>query len=220
MDDERLVVADPWSSLRQFTAARIALGRVGQALPLREVLALRLAHAQARDAVHEPFDDVALGEQIREEILGEQMRGQIGDTLAAADAIAVHRLASCAIDRLEYLRRPDKGRTLDPASIALLSARPAEECGRDVAIVVADGLSAIAVHAHAAAFVGALLARFAATAISVGAICLVRQGRVAIGDEIGLHLRARLALEALRRQLSGVALKDDGMQLPSTSESE
>jgi ethanolamine ammonia-lyase small subunit len=136
---------------------------------------------------------------------------------------------------------------------------------------VADGLSAIAVHAHAAAFVGTLLSRFAAMAISVGAICLVRQGRVAIGDEIGQHLRARLALvilgerpgltapdslgvyltyaprpgltdesrncvsnirpsglplsaaadrvsrlvlEALRRQLSGVALKDDGAQLP------
>lgn len=268
MADERLVVADPWSSLRQFTAARIALGRAGHALPLREVLALRLAHARARDAVHEPFDDVALGERIR---------GETGETLAAAgadsgaDAIAVHHLASCAIDRLEYLRRPDKGRTLDPASIALLSARPANECGRDVAIVVADGLSAIAVHAHAAAFVGILLARFAATAIGVGAICLVRQGRVAIGDEIGQHLRARLALvilgerpgltapdslgvyltyaprpgltddsrncvsnirpdglplsaaadrvsrlalESLRRQLSGVALKDDGAQLP------
>jgi ethanolamine ammonia-lyase small subunit len=264
MGDEQLVVSDPWSSLRQFTAARIALGRAGQALPLREVLALRLAHARARDAVHEPFDDVALG---------EQMRGLTGDTLSAPDAgaIAVHHLASCAIDRLEYLQRPDKGRTLDPASTALLSARPANECGRDVAIVVADGLSAIAVHAHAAAFVRELLSRFAATAITVGAICLVRQGRVAIGDEIGQHLRARLALvilgerpgltapdslgvyltyaprpgltddsrncvsnirpdglplpaaadrvsrlvlEALRLQLSGVALKDDSAQLP------
>jgi ethanolamine ammonia-lyase small subunit len=267
MADERLVIADPWASLRQFTAARIALGRAGHALPLQEVLALRLAHARARDAVHEPFDDVALGEQVR---------GQIGETLAAAhdtdaEAIPVHHLASCAVDRLEYLQRPDKGRTLDPSSIALLSARPANECGRDVAIVVADGLSAIAVHAHAAAFVGTLLARFASTAITVGAICLVRQGRVAIGDEIGQLLRARLTLmilgerpgltapdslgvyltyaprpgltddsrncvsnirpsglplsaaadrvsrlvlEALRRQLSGVALKDDGAQLP------
>jgi ethanolamine ammonia-lyase small subunit len=257
MGDERLVVADPWSSLRHFTAARIALGRAGHALPLREVLALRLAHARARDAVHEPFDDVALSEQI------------------LADASAVHRLASCAIDRLEYLQRPDKGRMLDPASIALLSARPADECGRDVALVVADGLSAIAVHEHAAALLRELLARFAAAAISVGAVCLVRQGRVAIGDEIGQHLRARLALvilgerpgltapdslgayltyaprpgltdesrncvsnirpsglplsaaadritslarQALRRQLSGVALKDDGTHLPSLTE--
>jgi ethanolamine ammonia-lyase small subunit len=200
-------------------------------------------------------------------------RERIGETPAAAGAIAVHHLASCAVDRLEYLQRPDKGRKLDSASIALLSARPADERGRDVAIVVADGLSAIAVHAHAAAFVRALLARFDAAAISVGAVCLVRQGRVAIGDEIGQHLRARLALvilgerpgltapdslgvyltyaprpgltddsrncvsnirpdglplpvaadrisrlaaEALRRQLTGVALKDDGMQLPST----
>jgi ethanolamine ammonia-lyase small subunit len=257
--EERLVVADPWSSLRRFTAARIALGRAGQALPLREVLALRLAHARARDAVHEPFDDGALHEQI----------------LADAGAIAVHHLASCAVDRLEYLQRPDKGRTLDAASIALLSARPAEEYGRDVVLVVADGLSAIAVHAHAATLVAALLARFAASAISVGAICLVRQGRVAIGDEIGQHLRARLAVvilgerpgltapdslgayltyapspgltddsrncvsnirpdglpvsaaadrisrlarEALRRQISGVTLKDDGVQLSPPDE--
>lgn len=261
------VVADPWSSLRRFTAARIALGRAGQALPLHEVLALRLAHARARDAVHEAFDDGALHEQIRE---------QTGETAdAGAGAIAVHHLASRAVDRLEYLQRPDKGRTLDPASMALLSARPADEYGRDVAIVVADGLSAIAVHAHAATLVAALLARFAASAISVGAICLVRQGRVAIGDEIGQHLRARMALvilgerpgltapdslgayltyapspgltddsrncvsnirpdglpvsaaadrisrlarEALRRQLSGVMLKDDGAQLSSPDE--
>lgn len=258
--DDRPVVDDPWSPLRRFTAARIALGRAGQALPLREVLALRLAHARARDAVHEPFDDVALSGQIRAE--------------AGADAIAIHRIASQAADRLEYLQRPDKGRTLDPASITLLSARPADEYGRDVALVIADGLSAMAVHAHAAPLVAALLERFTAGEVSVGAICLVRQGRVAIGDEIGQLLNARLALvilgerpgltapdslgayltyapapgltddsrncvsniradglpvpaaadrisrlvrEALRRQISGVTLKDDGAQLSSSS---
>ena len=278
--EERPIAADPWSALRRFTAARIALGRAGQALPLREVLALRLAHARARDAVHEAFDDVALHEQIRRHVRkhdGELQREVIGETPAAADEIAVHHLASRAVDRLEYLQRPDKGRSLDPASIALLSSRPADECDRDVAIVVADGLSAIAVNSHAAALVAALLTRFAATSISVGAVCLVRQGRVAIGDEIGQHLRARLALvilgerpgltapdslgayltyaprpgltddsrncisnirpdglplsaaadrissltrEALRRQISGVALKDDTddrAQLPSHS---
>jgi ethanolamine ammonia-lyase small subunit len=289
MSDQDAIVVDPWSPLRQFTAARIALGRAGHALPLREVLALRLAHAKARDAVHEPFDDAALREQILAErsstaqpsalaapsppalaMPSEEIRAHAGEQGAAA-AIAVHRLASCAVDRLEYLRRPDKGRTLDDESVALLSSRPANEYGRDVVVVVADGLSAIAVHAHAAPLVGALLARFAAAAIGVGAVCLVRQGRVAIGDEIGQHLRARLALviigerpgltapdslgayltyaprpgltddsrncvsnirpaglppaaaadriaslvrEALRRQLSGVALKDDGAQLP------
>jgi ethanolamine ammonia-lyase small subunit len=204
LTDERPIVADPWSSLRQFTAARIALGRAGHALPLHEVLALRLAHARARDAVHEPFDDVALGEQIRGRI-----REQINDQtrkdrdrvrevpVSAADAIPIHHLASCALDRLEYLQRPDKGRTLDPASIALLSARPPHEYDRDVALIVADGLSSIAVHAHAPAFVAPLLASFAATSITVGALCLVRQGRVAIGDEIGPHRRARLSLVIL-----------------------
>jgi ethanolamine ammonia-lyase small subunit len=213
---------------------------------------------------------------MHEQLRAPTMRDERGEPMAGADeGVPVHHLASCAIDRREYLQRPDKGRTLDPASIALLSARPADEYGRDVAIVVADGLSAIAVHAHAAAFVGSLLTRFAAASIVVGAICLVRQGRVAIGDEIGHHLRARLSLvilgerpgltapdslgvyltyaprpgltddsrncisnirpdglpltaaaervtrltlEALRLQLSGITLKDDSAQLPSSSE--
>ncbi|HUO13001.1 MAG TPA: ethanolamine ammonia-lyase light chain EutC, partial [Caulobacteraceae bacterium] len=120
---------DGWPALRDLTPARVALGRAGSSLPTREVLALALDHARARDAVHLPFDADGVASEIR--ALGQE-------------TVIV---ASQAADRAAYLRRPDLGRRLDAASrAALASARSAV----DVLIVVADGLSSAAVHAHAA----------------------------------------------------------------------
>jgi len=170
------VTADPWAELRQFTDARIALGRCGASLPLAAVLELRLAHAQARDAVHLPLAIDQLEPQLQE--LGLQ-------------TLALH---SAARDRAEYLTRPDLGRRLDAESRAMLQQRqPAN--GSDLALVIGDGLSSRAIHENAVAFVREFIELCAAhTPLALGPVCLVRNCRVATGDEIGELLGARLVV--------------------------
>jgi ethanolamine ammonia-lyase small subunit len=165
---------DPWTALRAHTAARIALGRSGASLPTAELLAFGLAHAQARDAVHLAFDTDAVG---------AAFRAQGAETLV---------VDSAAVDRATYLRRPDLGRTLASPSRALLEARAAAPC--DVLCVVADGLSARAVHEHAAALHAALRPLLAAASLSIGPVVLARQARVALGDAVGALLGARIVV--------------------------
>jgi len=169
----RPVPPDPWSALRARTPARIAIGRSGASLPTREVLAFSLAHAQARDAVHTPFD----------------ARG-VAEAIEALDLAAV-QVDSAAGDRATYLRRPDLGRRLcDASRIAMASRRG--PC--DLAIVVADGLSSTAVHAHAAPLIAALLPFARAEGWSLAPVTVAGQARVALGDEVGELLGARLVL--------------------------
>ncbi len=156
-------------ALRAATPARLFLPRSGAALATQANLALRLAHAQARDAIHERLDFDALGEAARK-------RG----------VEALH-LKSAAADRRRYLMRPDLGRRLDPASRALLSSHAGDY---DIAFVIADGLSARAIASHAFAFLDAALVTLRDWKIAP--VALVEQGRVAIGDEIGETLGARL----------------------------
>ncbi|MGL4270999.1 MAG: ethanolamine ammonia-lyase light chain EutC, partial [Pseudomonas paracarnis] len=57
---------NPWLELRRLTPARIALGRTGTSLPTSAQLDFQFAHAQARDAVHLPFDHTGLSRQLAE----------------------------------------------------------------------------------------------------------------------------------------------------------
>lgn len=167
-------VADGWGFLREFTTARIALGRAGGSLPTRRHLEFQLAHARARDAVHSELDMAALEREI------------------AALGVETIRLHSAAPDRATYLQRPDLGRRLDEDSRRLL-----EERGRDgaaVAFMVADGLSALAVQRHAPAMLEAILARLDPEEWRIAPVALVEQGRVAISDEIGALLGAEVAV--------------------------
>jgi len=164
-----LVQADPWTALRALTPARIALGRAGAGLPTSEVLAFGLAHAQARDAVHDPLDVPRLV-----------------DALTASGWPAL-TLASRAPDRQTYLLRPDLGRRV--AAVDLPRLAPAGPC--TLAVVLADGLSARALQAQAVPLLDALRGLLD-PAWRIAPICVVRQGRVAIGDEIGAALGAQL----------------------------
>ncbi|MFT2719018.1 ethanolamine ammonia-lyase subunit EutC [Deinococcus sp. A31D244] len=243
-----------WDVLKDFTDARVALGRSGTSLPTRDLLAFTQAHAAARDAVHEPADLGALRRTL--EALGEPV----------LDA------RSLAPDRPTYLRRPDLGRTLHPDSAAHLRAqRPPGPRPPDVAVIIADGLSAAAL-TQAPPLLELLLPALRGAGLSTAPITLASQARVALGDGVALALGARLALiligerpgltspdslgayltyqpqphtpdskrncvsnirpaglaarpaawklthlitQALKRELSGVQLKDDSPELPA-----
>ena len=157
------MVEDSWTQLRELTAARIALGRAGHSLPTRELLAFQLAHARARDAVWKPLDPTAF---------------------AAFDPVILN---SAARDRATYLRRPDLGRRL-----ALESASRLQHGDWDAVLIVADGLSATAVHRHAIPVLQELIALLENWRIAP--ICVVEQGRVAISDEIGERIGAAIAV--------------------------
>lgn len=168
---------NPWLELRRLTPARIALGRTGTSLPTRAQLDFQYAHAQARDAVHLPFDHAGLSAQ-----LTERQR----------DSLLLH---SAAVDRNSYLQRPDLGRKLsDQSAQALREYAQAHPGGVDLVIVVADGLSALAVHRHTLPFLTRLEEQMAADEWSIAPVVLVEQGRVAIGDEIGQLLGAKMVV--------------------------
>lgn len=179
------VTSNPWVALRQFTQARIALGRSGVSLPTEPHLAFQLAHAKARDAVHLALDVMTLQTELT--ALGQE-------TL---------RLHSAAIDRDTYLKRPDLGRRLDaPSRQALLSraaglafgAPEADARQHDIAFVVADGLSALAVGKHAPPLLQNVLPVLRAEGWSIAPLTIVEQGRVAVQDEVGELLDARLVV--------------------------
>jgi ethanolamine ammonia-lyase small subunit len=176
-NDKRVIVgADSWNKLRQYTPARIALGHAGTSMPTKPHLEFQLAHARARDAVHHELDIPALQAAL-------QSRGM--------DAILLH---SGAESRPHYLQRPDKGRRLDADSRASLesSARPADPY--DVAFVIGDGLSALAIEENAAKFLDAIMPSLVKEGWRMAPLCIVKEARVAVGDEVGEVLGAKMVV--------------------------
>jgi ethanolamine ammonia-lyase small subunit len=166
--------------LRALTPARVGLGRTGVSQVTRDLLDFQRAHAQARDAVHARLEAGALAKA-----LGQFTHGE------------VLRLHSAAPDRATYLQRPDLGRRLDDASREILNGRAAAAGNNAfrsplLALIVADGLSALAVERHAVQLVERLLPQL--DGWSLAPLCVVEQGRVAIGDEIGAALGATIAV--------------------------
>jgi ethanolamine ammonia-lyase small subunit len=163
-------VPDLWAALRRHTSARIGLGRAGDGIPTARMLEFEAAHAAARDAVHTPIDVPAVRAQL--------------------DGLPTITVRSAAPDRSRYLQRPDLGRRLDPECAHLLAPG-----GYDVTFVITDGLSARAVHDHAAAVLRATLGQLRGW--NVAPIVLATQGRVALGDEIAERLGAALVVVLL-----------------------
>jgi ethanolamine ammonia-lyase small subunit len=155
---------DPWARLRATTRARIGLARVGDAMATTDVLEFQLAHAKARDAVHTKLDTAAL-------------KAELG-----GDVIEVR---SAAENREIYLRRPDFGRQLHKDCESQLIRGD-----YDAVFVIADGLSSSAVSLNAIPMLRAALARL--KDFKIAPIVIATQARVAIGDDIGERLGARL----------------------------
>ncbi|MEM8618562.1 MAG: ethanolamine ammonia-lyase subunit EutC [Actinomycetota bacterium] len=165
--------ADPWVGLRRFTAARIGQGRVGHSQTTAAQLQFQLDHARARDAVHAQLDRTRL------------------DNALAPFGLPRLWLHSQASDRAHYLRRPDLGRRLDGASRSQLEDQRGPS---DLALVIADGLSATAIDRHAPPFLAALLPLLAGESWRLAPLSIVEQGRVAVGDEVAATLGARMVL--------------------------
>ncbi len=181
-DHSNIPRLDPWSRLRVHTSARIGLGRVGDGLPTNQLLEFQMAHARARDSVHMPFE-------------GENLAHDIADL-----GLPVVQVHSRATNRAEFLQRPDYGRTLDDDSKARLLSlhknrvtddEAASEC--DVVFILADGLSARAVHEN-----GADMLRQSRHLLDdswkIGPAVIANQARVALGDEIASRLKAKISI--------------------------
>ena len=164
-----------WKDLRRFTNARIALGRSGVSLPVARQLEFQAAHAAARTAVHSELDMAALEADL------------------AALSLETVTVKSRVSDRSEYLRRPDLGRKLAPEDAERLAAL-APGTAPDVAIVIADGLSALAVQQSAPPFLKAFLPHVERAGLTLAPTVVALQGRVAIGDEVAEQLGARCVI--------------------------
>jgi len=164
---------DPLNPLKEFTAARIAIGRAGVSIPTKQSLEFNLAHAHARDAVYSILYVDGLSDKLKQ-----------------FDLPTLH-LHSKAENRAQYLKRPDLGRKLKKLSAHKLE----DNAGNyDVVIIIADGLSATAVNEHAVSVIQKLMPLLSAAKLKLAPICLIEQGRVASGDKIAHLLNAKLSV--------------------------
>jgi ethanolamine ammonia-lyase small subunit len=184
---ESHTISNSWHVLREYTAARIGLGRAGISVPTKHLLDFQLAHAQAQDAVHVPLDTQKLTSDIE------------------LPFVMAH---SQVTDRSHYLQRPDLGRRLNSESVVALKQHVAGDGEPyDLAIVIVDGLSSFAIQKNAAPLLQQLTQRLSVQALSktsepseaagicrLAPIVIVEQGRVAIGDEVGGLLNAKSVL--------------------------
>ncbi|MVM32750.1 ethanolamine ammonia-lyase subunit EutC [Spirosoma sp. HMF4905] len=168
------VEPDEWEPLKAYTNARIALGKTGISIPLKESLQFKMAHAHAKDAVYSQLAIASLQADL------------------AGTSLPIHQIHSQAESRDIYLQRPDLGRLLAPDSVAKL--RQLDSSPADISIIIADGLSATAINTYAGPFVTRLVDKVRQTGYSLAPLLLVEQGRVAITDSIGGILRPQLAI--------------------------
>jgi ethanolamine ammonia-lyase small subunit len=163
----------PLNPLKEFTAARVGIGRTGTSIPTKQSLAFKLAHAHARDAVYSVLDIDGLSNDIKQFNL---------------PVIILHSKAG---NRAEYLQRPDLGRKLKKSSANQLKEYAGDY---DVSIIIADGLSAAAINENVIGLLNHLIPLFTAANLKLAPVCFVEQGRVAVSDKAAHLLNAKLSV--------------------------
>jgi ethanolamine ammonia-lyase small subunit len=161
----------PLEALRELTPARVGLGRSGASLPTDALLAFTLDHGGRRRRSHHL-----------------DARTGCRTPASAAD----RRGSSQAQSRRDYLRRPDLGRMLDADSRRVLEKQSGS--ASEIVVVIGDGLSPAAVNVHAVELVRHLAPRLTEAGISLGHVVIASGARVALGDEIGAVLGARMVV--------------------------
>ena len=168
---------DDWEKLRQFTDARIAIGRAGCSIPTNAMLDFQLAHAQARDAVYQNLNIDNIQQSLVK--LGLQ-------------SLMVH---SQAINKEEYLKRPDLGRLLsEDSKTMLLNYTKSNQEKYDVCIVMGDGLSALAIEENAVAFIQSMKEQIETKQWKLAPIIIAEGSRVALGDPIAEIFKAKMLI--------------------------
>jgi ethanolamine ammonia-lyase small subunit len=155
--------------MKASTPARIAIGRCGARQKTSTLLNFLADHAAAQDAV---FLDVS------------------HDFLSKHNLFEVQTIVK---DKAEYLQKPELGKALsDEAKKTIL-----EKCekGKQVQIIVVDGLSSIAIEANVGEVLPALLQGLKVEGISTGVPFFVKYGRVGVQDEIGKLLNCDVVVE-------------------------
>src|SRR4051812_39512378 len=155
--------ASVWDELRRLSGARIGLPRAGASLATAPLLEFKLAHARARDAVHDELDTKQLA----------------ADLVPLGIEVVV--VKSAAEDRPRYLMRPDLGRKLSPEAETKLAPRADRY---DAVFVIADGLSARAVQRHTQPVLATVIRVLRDEGWRIGPLVIVRHGRVAVGDVV------------------------------------
>jgi len=181
VDPKTIVHQNDWQDLKQFTNARIALGRVGTSMPTQVQLAFQLDHALARDAVHYQMNFAQFRQELSQEL------SQLRDDLVSVQ--------SAAKDRVTYLQRPDLGRKLSDQSNSELELLVGDSDHQyDLVIVVGDGLSPLAIEKRTKHFLKVFLPLLEAKTFKIAPIVIAEQARVALGDEIASILKAKMVI--------------------------
>ena len=154
---------DPWDNLRSISKARISLGNSGGSLPTAAVLHFQEDHAFTKDAIYSDLKEKQLLEQLKE------------------FQLPVYQFETKISNRQEYLKRPDLGKKLAENS-------EAEKGNYDILFILTDGLAADAINERAIPLLQEILPKL--NDYKIG-LCLVKYGRVAIGDEIAEKIGAK-----------------------------